>query len=244
MANLLTRRLEGFAALTNSDKEFLDGIVRDAKAVEARTDLIREGDNPADVYLILEGFACRYKITSEGKRQIMAYLVPGDFCDLHVFVLKHMDHNIATLSPCKVVKIPRERILALLERSALSRAFWFATLTDLAVSREWLVNLGQRQAEERVGHILCELLFRLRVVGLANGGGYELPLTQTELADTMGLSTVHMNRVLQSLRKKELITLKDGQLVILDGERLDAFSGFSPNYLHLAEQDGTTEPTL
>jgi CRP-like cAMP-binding protein len=117
-------------------------------------------------------------------------------------------------------------------------------LTDLAVTREWLVNLGQRQAEQRVAHLLCELLLRLRVVGLANGGGYELPLTQTELADTMGLTTVHMNRVLQSLRKKELITLKDGQLVILDGGRLDALSGFNPNYLHLAEQDGTTEPTL
>ena len=170
VTNLLTRRLEGFAALAEDNRQLLDEVARDTKAVHARTDLIREGDSPADVYLILEGFACRYEITSEGQRQIMAYLVPGDFCDLHVFVLKQMDHSIGTLSPCKVVKIPRERILQMLKQPTLSLALWLAVLTDMAVLREWLVNLGQRPAQERVAHLLCELLLRLRVVGLADGG--------------------------------------------------------------------------
>ena len=189
----------------------------------------------------MDGFACRYKLRANGSRQIMAYLVPGDFCDLHVFILREMDHTIATLSPCRVVDIPRERILELTERSALARALWWATLVDEATLREWLVNIGARSAEERIAHLLCELLLRLRVVGLADGAEYELPITQAELADTMGLSSVHVNRVLQRLRGDGLITLKGKQLVIPDPDRLIAFSGFTPNYLHLAQPNGPAE---
>ena len=178
------------------------------------------------------------QVLADGKRQIMAYLVPGDFCDLHVFILKEMDHSIATLSRCSVVKIPRQRILELTERPAIARAFWWAALVDEATLREWLVNIGARPAEQRVAHLLCELLVRLRVVGLADGGRYELPLTQKELGDTTGLSNVHVNRVLRRLRGEGLITFKDKHLVILDVERLKAFSGFTPNYLHLAERNG------
>jgi CRP-like cAMP-binding protein len=112
---------------------------------------------------------------------------------------------------------------------------------DEATLREWLVNIGSRPAEERIAHLLYELLLRLRTVGLANGGHYELPITQAELADTMGLSTVHVNRVLQSLRGAGMITLKGKNLVILDEEKIKVFSGFPPNYLHLSEHDGTKE---
>jgi CRP-like cAMP-binding protein len=169
------------------------------------------------VHLILDGFACRYKLTDEGTRQIMAYLVPGDFCDLHVFILKEMDHSIATLSRCTVGDIPRDRILTLLERPAIAKALWWATLVDEAVLREGLVNIGRREAAERIAHLVCELLLRLRAVGLANGGGFELPITQAELADIVGLSDVHVNRSLQALREAGLITLKGKHLVILDG---------------------------
>ena len=244
MANPLIRKLEAYARLSDDDRRLLDSASQDARTVPGRTDLIREGDKPADVHLILEGFACRYKITSEGKRQIMAYLVPGDFCDLHVFVLEHMDHSIGTLSPCKVVNIPRERILALLERPRLSLTLRLAVLTDMAVLREWLVNLGQRPAEERVAHALCELLMRLRVVGLADEGSYQLPITQGELADTMGLSNVHVNRVLQKLRQAGLISWKGDDLVVPDVDRLIEFSGFNPNYLHLAGNNGRAELSL
>jgi CRP-like cAMP-binding protein len=235
--NLLSRKLENFAALSLDDKRFLDEVTRTSREVRAREDLISEGDAPGHVHLILEGFACRYKITPGGGRQIIAYLVPGDFCDLHVFILKAMDHAIATLTPCRVVDIPRATVLDMTERPALARALWWATLVDEAVAREWLVNIGRREAPERIAHMLCELLFRLRAVGLANGDSYELPITQGELADTVGLSSVHVNRSLQALREAGLISLKDRRLVILDAKRLTEFGGFDPNYLHLAERE-------
>jgi CRP-like cAMP-binding protein len=244
MTNLLTRKLEAFGPLPNADKRLLDDVIQPAQPVGARMDLIREGDAPSQVNLILEGFACRYKTIPDGTRQIMAYLVPGDFCDLHVFILKAMDHTIATLSPCTVVKIPRAQILALMERPALARAFWWAALVDEATLREWLVNIGARPAEHRVAHLLCELLLRLETVGLTNGDTYELPITQTELADTVSLTNVHVNRVLQRLRRDGLITLKSKHLVILDVARLKAFSGFNPNYLHLSDRNGLPEQSL
>ena len=236
MGNILTRKLEAFAPLGDADKRLLDDVIRDAREVRPHQDLIQEGDVPSDVHLILEGFACRYKLLPEGRRHIMAYLLPGDFCDLYVFILKAMDHSIATLSRCKVVAIPRQRVLELTERPAIARAFWWAALVDEATLREWLVNIGRRSAEHRVAHLLCELLLRLRAVGLANGDQYELPLTQAALADTMGLSEVHMNRVLQSLRSAGLITLGNRTLVILDVGRLMALSDFNPNYLHLGHR--------
>lgn len=241
MMNLLTRKLEAFGPLPDADKSLLDEVIQPAQPVGARVDLIREGDAPSHVNLILEGFACRYKTTPDGSRQIMAYLVPGDFCDLHVFILKAMDHTIATLSRCQVVKIPRAQILELMERPAIARAFWWAALVDEATLREWLVNIGVRSAEQRVAHLLCELLLRLETVGLTNGDTYELPITQAELADTTGLTSVHVNRVLQRLRQDGLITLKSRNLMIMDVERLKAFSGFNPNYLHLAERNGLPE---
>ena len=237
VVNPLALKLKRFARLSDDDCRVLDNLATtNARWVEARTDLISEGDKPSHVYLVMEGFACRYKIRPTGKRHIMAYLLPGDFCDLHVFVLNEMDHSLGTLSPCAVVEIPRSRILELLERPAIARALWVAALVDEATLREWLVNIGGRPAEERVAHLLCELLLRLRTVGLADGDSYELPITQKELADTMGLSSVHMNRVLQRLRKEKLITLKGSNLVILDIERLTAFSDFDPNYLHLTQR--------
>ena len=242
MANLLTRKLEAFAALPEADRRLLDEVVRRPWLMGARADLIREGDDPSDVHLILEGFACRYKILADGRRQIVAYLLPGDFCDLHIFILNVMDHAIATLSPCRVVDIPRARVLEMAERPALARALWWCSLVDEATLREWLVNIGARSAEERVAHLLCELLLRLETVGLTRDGSFELPLTQAEIADTMGLSHIHVNRVLQSLRAEGLITLKNKALVILDIPRLKAFSGFNPNYLHLGERNGSREP--
>jgi CRP-like cAMP-binding protein len=236
MLNLLARKLENFVPLSAEDKRLLDNVVRQPRRVAANEIIVAEGEAPNDVHLILEGFACRYKLLEDGTRQIVAYLVPGDMCDLHVFILREMDHTIAALSPCAVVDIPRPEVIALTERPAIARALWWATLVDEGTLREWVLNVGRRPAEERVGHLLCELLFRLKSVGLADGASYELPLTQSELADTVSISSVHMNRVLQRLRRKKLITLRSGNLVILDTERLQELSGFNPNYLHLAAE--------
>ena len=232
--NILCRKLAHFTALSDDDRARLRRISQPVQSVAAHVDLIHEGDNPSDVFLIVEGFACRYKITEDGKRQIMAYLIPGDFCDLHVFVLKAMDHSIGTLSPSKVVRIPAADILSLLEVPSLARGLMCCSLVDSAVLREWLVNLGQRAGEERLAHLFCELLLRMRAVGLTpSGDGYMLPITQNELADTMGMTGVHMNRVLQSLRRQTLIALSQKAIVIPDVDRLNAFAGFNPNYLHL-----------
>lgn len=232
--NPLLRKLERFEPLSEADKAVVERASRHARTVEARTDLIREGNKPADVRLILDGFACRYKLLPDGGRQILAYLVPGDFCDLHVFILSEMDHSIATLSPCLVADIPREMILEMTEQHPkIARALWWATLVDEAVLREWLAGMGRRDASQQVAHLFCEMLVRLQTVGFATENSYELPVSQIELADTVGLSNVHVNRTLQELRAQGLIVLKGKSLVIPDVDRLKRFGEFNPNYLHL-----------
>jgi CRP-like cAMP-binding protein len=188
------------------------------------------------VHLVLDGFACRYKILRDGSRQIMAYLVPGDICDLHVFLLDHMDHSLGTLSACQIVDFPRTVVLQMLARPNISKALLLSTMVDEGTLREWLVNIGQRQAEPRIAHLLCELLARLRSVGLVANNRFTLPLTQIEIAETMGMTPVHMNRVLQSLRKKGLISFADKELTVLDVHGLEGEAGWNPNYLHLKRQ--------
>ena len=236
-SDLLVRKLSIFSSLSDADSALLRGAASNSFVVERHSDIIREGETPSDVHLIVEGFACRYKHTSSGARQIVAYLVPGDFADTHVFVLKAMDHSIGALSACRVVAIPRATILALLERPAIARAMWLATLVDEGVLREWIVNIGARNAKERIAHLMCELLARVKAVGLATGDSFELPITQSELGETMGLSPVHVNRTLKLLRADGLITFKGGQLVVLDAARLRAISSFNSSYLHLEERD-------
>jgi CRP-like cAMP-binding protein len=211
----------------------LDQAVREVRDFGRGKDIIREGDRPDDVHLLLEGWAGRYKVLPNGERPIMAYLIPGDLCDVHVAVLNHMDHSIGALSPCKVAFISRETISQMLSESQrLSRALWWATLVDEAILREWLVTVGHRPADKRLAHLICEMLLRSKAVGLADDNSFELPLTQEELGDTMGLSTVHINRMMQELRGDGLIATKGKRVTINDLNRLMAFSEFNPNYLH------------
>lgn len=244
MPNLLIRRLEMVSPLSAADRQLLEQATAQVRQVGADQDLICEGDLPRAVPVFLEGFACRYKTLSDGKRQIMAYLVPGDLGDLYIFLLNRMDHSIATLTPCRVAELARETVLEITARHpTLSHALWWAGLVDAAMLREGLTNMGRRPAEQRIGHLLCEMLVRLQVVGLADGNRYELPLTQAELADMMGLSTVHVNRVLQALRRQGLIRRNGKALQILDIDRLIAFSGFNPIYLHL-NHGRLNDPTI
>ena len=233
-SNPLIRKLESLAVLSNDDRAVLESISAGRRSVPAGTDLIREGDEPNGVYLILEGMACRYKLRAGGARQIMAYLIPGDFCDLDVALLKEMDHAIGTLSVCEVVQIPLDTIQALLRsHPTIAHALRLATLVDEATLREWLVNVGRRSAEERVAHLLCEMLLRLQAVGRATSGGYAFPLTHADLADTTGLSNVHVNRSLISLVERGLVEMSERYVQIVDVPRLQALAGFKPNYLHL-----------
>lgn len=234
MQDALTRKLESFEELTDADRVALRAFVPRTRQVPARTDLIREGDVPGNVHLILDGYACRYKVLPDGQRQIMAFFVPGDFCDLNVFILDQMDHNIGTVSPCQVVEIPRQAIDEMTaQHPRVTRALMWCALVDEAVLREWLVNSGSRQADQRIAHLFCELLLRLEAVGRVTGNSYAFPFTQTDVADTMGLSDVQVSRTLRELRRLDLITLKHRVLTVLDVEQLKAYCGFNPNYLHL-----------
>ena len=234
----LVAKLETLASLSAEDVADLAALTENSRELAARRNIIREGDRPDHVHLIVDGWACRYKLLPDGARQITAFLIPGDFCDLHVRVLGEMDHSIATLTAGRVAFIERGRMEALAQRPTLLRAFWWSTLVDEAVLRAWIVNAGRRDAQEAVGHLMCELYVRMRNVGLTSNHRYELPLTQEEIADALGLTPVHVNRVLQRMRADELISLKGGQLTIHDYRRLQKVSGFSPNYLHVANGEG------
>lgn len=235
MTNSLTRKLEGLADLTLDDRKRLDGLVAQSRLVDRRQTLVYEGDRPEAVHLILEGFACRAKHMPDGGRQIVAYLLPGDFCDLHAHVLDVMDHSVTTLSECRVAEIPRWLVSDLFARPGIAEALWRSTLIDEAVLREWLANNGRREAEKRIAHLICEIYVRLRGVGLVDGHAFSLPLSQEDIADAAGLSTVHTNRCLQALRADHLISLKNGELTILDPQGLARLCDFSAGYLRIAK---------
>ncbi|SDO60088.1 cAMP-binding domain of CRP or a regulatory subunit of cAMP-dependent protein kinases [Methylobacterium phyllostachyos] len=234
MQDTLIRKLESFEELTDADRTALRAFVPRVRQVPARTDLIQEGDTPGDVHLILNGYACRYKVLPDGQRQIMAFFVPGDFCDLNVFILDQMDHTLGTVSACQVVEIPRHAIEEITaHHPRVTRALMWCALVDEAVLREWLVNIGGRQADQRIAHLFCELLLRLEAVGRVTDNSFPFPFTQTDVADAVGLSDVQVSRTLRELRRLDLITLRHRVLTILDVEQLKAYCGFNPNYLHL-----------
>lgn len=232
-ANPLVRKLEAFRPLSEAERTTLERISAQGTVVGPRIDLIREGDAPDGVIVVMEGIACRQKHRANGSRQITAFLVPGDTCDLDVGLLTRMDHTVTTLSICRVVRLSGDVVTRLLEEHpAIAKALRISTLVDEATLREWLVNVGCRSAIERIAHLLCELLVRLQIVGFASADSYELPVTQLDLADTVGLSNVHVNRSLQELRRQGVIELKGRSLKILDRQRLRTIAEFNARYLH------------
>jgi CRP-like cAMP-binding protein len=234
MLEVLVRKLEHGAELSKADVKALESAVASVRQIETDEDLIEEGDRPEFVHVVLEGFACRYKLLGDGSRQIMAWLVPGDFCDLHIAILGEMDHNIGTLSSSKIALIRPDSVIKLTQTSAsLSKALWWASLVDEAILREWLVGMGRRPADRQIAHLFCELLARMQAVGRAPANVLKMPVTQAQLADSVGLTTVHVNRTVQQLRELGLITWRHKALTIIDVDGLQAFSGFDPNYLHL-----------
>ena len=234
--NPLLVKLQTATDLSPDDIAALASLCDDVREFGPRRSIIREGDRPERVHLIVEGWAARYKIVPGGARQITAFLIPGDFCDLHVTILGEMDHSISTLTAARIAFVSRGRIEALIGRPEIARAFCWATLVDEAVLRAWIVNAGRRDAFEAVGHLICELHVRMKNVGLAAGHRFELPLTQEEIADALGLTPVHVNRVLRRLRSEALITLRRGILEILDYRRLEKACGFNANYLHIEKR--------
>jgi CRP-like cAMP-binding protein len=234
----LIRKLEQFVRLSGADRAVLDraGSGRIRK-FGPRVDIAREGDSPKDVHLVLSGWACRYKQLEDGRRQVVSFFLPGDLCDLNIFVLREMDHSIGTITPANIADLPREFFEEISARyPRIITALWWESLVNAAVQREWTMSLGQRTASERMAHLLCELFLRLRVVGLAHENSCEFPLTQADLADATGLSKVHVNRTLQELRSAGLLVLKEKMLVVPDLERLMNAGLFNANYLHMGHE--------
>ena len=221
--------------LPDADRTLLLSLCDDVRRFDARRDIIREGERPDHVHLMITGWSCRYKLLPDGSRQITAFLVPGDFCDTHITLFDQMDHSIASVTDSEVAFIPRAKMLELAERPRIARALWWASLVDEAVLRSWIVNLGRRDAFERVGHLICEMHARLRNVGLALDGEFELPLTQEELGDATGLTSVHINRTLKRLREENLVIFQRRHIAVVDMARLQELVGFDANYLHLPE---------
>lgn len=234
----LVKRLEAYVDLTSEEKNLLHAASSRTQAVAARQDIIREGDAPRDVHLVTSGLACRYKLLDSGRRQIVAFLVPGDFCDMNVFILKQMDHTIATLSPVRMACLSPDQIMDLMSHPGISRAMWMATLVDESILREWVTNIGQRSATSRLAHLFCEMLLRMTNVGLTDALQYQLPITQTELAEALGISTVHVNRSLHALRVSGLVEFRSKKVVIRDLAGLKKEAGFRDNYLHLQRGAG------
>ncbi|AZO57820.1 MAG: Crp/Fnr family transcriptional regulator [Mesorhizobium sp.] len=204
----------------------------------AREDIIHEGEKPEYINLINEGWACRYKVLEDGRRQIIAFFLPGDLCDLNVFILKEMDHSIGAVTPVVVSEISRPAFDEMMVgHPRITQALWWESLVAAAIQREWTVNLGQRDALERTSHLLCELFIRLEAAGCTADSSCEFPLTQNELGETLGMSAVHVNRTLQELRASNLIVLKDRTLTIPNLKALQGVALFNPNYLHL-EREG------
>ena len=206
--------------------------------VEADRDLLREGDRPSHCPLLIDGFACRYKNLESGQRQIMAFHVPTDLCDLTSLLLRKLDYSVGTLTPVTVAMVPHAMILSWIRsHPGLGQLFWRATLVDASISREWIVNVGRRTAYQRTAHLLCELMLQMRSAGLAQGLTCDMPITQVELADALGLTPVHVNRTLQWLRGEGLVEFGGGLLRVRNWRELKRAAGFDMTYLHGALPD-------
>jgi CRP-like cAMP-binding protein len=220
--------------LDAEEEQVLRESIVSVRSVPAGKVIARDRETLSESTLLFEGYACRYKDLADGQRQIMELHVAGDFVDLHGFLLKQLDHNVGTMTAVRIATVPHEALRRITEHYPhLARILWFSTLIDAAIHREKILSVGRRSALARIAHILCELFVRMRLVGLADEDGYPLPLTQTDVADATGLTSVHVNRMLRRLRNDELCTFRNARVTIHDWDRLQRLAEFDPSYLHL-----------
>jgi CRP-like cAMP-binding protein len=233
MPNRFIDKLRLLAELDEGDVHALINATSRARKIPARHDLIREGDRPGPVFVMLEGWACRYKILPSGTRQVLAFLMPGDSCDLHIGLLAEMDHSIQSMTPARVAMIERAEMDALMtDRPRIARAMYIAQLIDESTMRAWITSMGRRNSTERVAHLMCELYLRARNIGLTTEMTFALPVSQIILADSLGMTSVHINRIFRELRLAGAMALSRGSLKIVDPNKLVRIAGFDENYLH------------
>ena len=227
-------KLKARDAMSAEEEKVLRDAVTRFENIASDKIVVRAGEELNVSILLLEGLMCRYRDLRNGERQIMELHVPGDFLDLHSFLLKRLDHNVMSLVPCRIAMVPHGNLSAITESHPhLTRLLWLTTLIDAAIHREWLVSLGRRSAAGRIAHFFCEMHARLDVVGLADPAGFALRITQTDLAECLGLTSVHVNRTLRGLREDGLAIFRDGRVEMLDHEGLKRTAEFDPDYLQI-----------
>lgn len=235
----MLRKIETRAALDDDDRRALLGLTFNTRTTEPSTYLVREGELPVKSSLILSGLAYRQKHTVHGTRQIMSVNIPGDFVDMEGALLNVADHNVQALTRCEVAFIPRDELRAVIgSRPRVAMALWVDTLIDGAIFREWVLNVGRRDARGRISHLLCEFARRLQLAGLGEDDRYQLPMTQEQIADSTGLTAVHVNRVMKGLEREGLIKRSGRIVAIPDWEALRLAADFNETYLHLDQING------
>ena len=234
---MLIRKLESIATLSDEERQAIESLPVRTQVLDARQDIVRDGDTPSHCCLILDGWACRYKLLRGGKRQILSFHIAGDIPDLQTLHIHTMDHSLATIKPATVAFIPHESLRELAaDFPSIAALLWRDTLIDGAIFRAWMTGMGRRSAFERIAHLFCEMYLKLQAVGLAGDNRCPMPLTQADLADALGLTPVHVNRVLQDMRGSALIALRSQTLVIEAWDELLRAAEFDPMYLHLEER--------
>ena len=229
----LVRRWSKYADLSEDDRDAILALPFTRKTFGKDAYIVREGQETTECSLLLKGFAFRQKLLRDGGRQIISFHIPSEFVDLQNGVLGMADHNVQSLNRCELAMVPRFALLDLVNACpAIRLGMWVDTLIDASIFREWVVNVGRRDSRARLAHLLCELAFRLERNGANKGGAFDFPLTQEQLADATGLTAVHTNRTLQSLRRDGLIQLTSGNLNVLDWEGLREVGDFDELYLH------------
>jgi CRP-like cAMP-binding protein len=207
MWNPLVSKLRHFADLDAREIQIVDGLSADLQTVQMGQDIVRQGDKPRTVTLMLDGLACRYKLTEEGDRQIVGVMVPGDLCDLHAFILNEMDHSIGALTNVSITHVSRDKLMEVFDHEPrITRALWWSTLVDEGTLREWIVNVSTRSAYERLAHLLSEICMRLRTVGLATGTECEIKIRQQDLGDAVGVGRSHASVSMMRLKPKAFWT--------------------------------------
>lgn len=236
-----TRKLSSHWPLQAKDRKAINDLTsRASRSIAPGTDLFSQGDHVTSVYFLLEGWAARYKVLEDGRRQIVSFVLPGDLCDPYCFLLDRTDHSVGAITTLRVVEVTRPVLEEIARRCPdIAKALWVNSLVTASIQREWCVNIGQRTAFERISHLFCELFHRMRAVGLVEDAGYQFPVTQYGLADATGLTSVHTNRTLQDLRRKRLIDLSRRRLSVPDLALLERAALFDPSYLHAR----TNEPS-
>lgn len=235
--NPLHLHLSRFVKLSAEERELLDRAVSQrVRQLGPRQDIIREGESPRVVNVLLTGWAFRYKDLPDGRRQILSFFIPGDLCDASVYVLNQMDHSVGTLTDVTFAEITPDEFEKLMNFSTnICKALWWSELVTVAIQREWTASIGQRTALERLAHMFCEIMVRLAQLGIETEERFLFPLTQIDIADAMGMTPVHANRTLQTMRREGLIEFSSKMLKVKEPEKLAELGHFNPNYLHLEQ---------